>query len=381
MPIQAQTFRRHRNRIAAYLSEWIRPFLQGYAYWKAPQKPSRPDSWRRIVLLGANHIGDVLWLTPSIPTLARGFPKAEILMVTSPPAAEILAHNPYLTRVISSREPSPRLISASALRALDADAVVCYDTSAAWRFLLTALHAGIPNRAGYIHKGFSGWVTHPIALRFPQPHPAYFRDLVSQLTGIAGPDSLYPCIYPEADDQRQADEWFAQCKSDAHRLYIACFPFGRQAGANLPSQFFSQVLHQLHRHIRCHVILAGAPSDQRPLESLAAQIEAPCTVLAGTLNLRALSLILKRCAFVLTADSGPRHIANAVKAPVAFVPHRLAREVETGVYVPTELALTRPTEPDPLSPESAALLAHQILQWIPAHLTPEDAGRIHLGAS
>jgi ADP-heptose:LPS heptosyltransferase len=380
MPIQPQTFRRHRNRMAAYLSEWIRPFLQGYADWKAPQKPSRPDAWRRIVLLGANHIGDALWLTPSFPTLAQGFPKAEILLVTSPPAAEALAHNPYLTRVISSCEPPPRLIDVSTLRSLEADAVICYDTSAAWRPLLTALQAGIPHRVGYIHKGFSGWVTHPIALKFPQPHPAYFRDLVSQLTGLAGPDSLYPCIYPNASDQLQADEEFARCQSDATSLYIACFPFGRQTGANLPSPFFGQILNQLHRHLPFHVILAGSLTDQRRLERLSAQIEAPCTLMAGTLNLRALSLFLKRCAFVLTTDSGPRHIANAVKVPVVFVPNRLARGVETGVYVPTEFALTRPSETESLSPESASQLTQQILQWIPSRLTPEHAGQIHLGA-
>ena len=108
-----------------------------------------------------------------LPALAEAFPDCEWHYMASSPASEILAGNPLIKSCVSSPEmPGP------------VDVAICYNSGGYWRELIQATKGGIPNRVGYVHKGFSALVTNPIEIDHPQPYPAYFRDLIAQLTAL-----------------------------------------------------------------------------------------------------------------------------------------------------------------------------------------------------
>jgi ADP-heptose:LPS heptosyltransferase len=92
------------------------------------------------------------------------------------------------------------------------------------------------------------------------------------------------------------------------------------------------------------VVLCGGPQDASGLAALAESLPYKPTVLAGQCGLLAFASFLGRCAALLTLDSGPRHIGNAMGIPVFFARNLSHSQVEAGKYAMTETDLAPPLE-------------------------------------
>ena len=88
---------------------------------------------------------------------------------------------------------------------------------------------------------------------------------------------------------------------------------------------------------RVEIVLFGAASERTVLEEAIAGCRAPCKLLPGTLNIRALATFIGKCSAALVMDSGPRHIANAVGTPVVFGLNLIFSRVEAGRYCENEI--------------------------------------------
>jgi heptosyltransferase-2 len=358
-----EDFQRGSNYRFAFLSEALRgPLRWLAAQWCGGVPPTEPKAWRRGVILGSSHIGDVLYNTPSLPALRAGLPECQWTYVAAKAGAEALRENPFLEEVVAIEEPRDhrewmaRRRAALANRRFD----VALSYSASWADLMLAARLGIPNRVGYVHKGFSGLVTHPVAIRFPQPFPAYFRDLVCQLTGTTPETipSLRPLVYGTAEDEAAAHHLGATLGLDWNGAPIlACAVTSRQPSGIWPRDRFLASIRYVREKQPCPVIYFGAKSDAADLRELADRTGPGAHVVAGDLNLQAMVALLRRCRVALTTDSGARHLANAAGIPVVFVRNLGVRRVETGPYCETEHDMA-PTELELIPPsEQAAVFA------------------------
>ncbi len=319
------TFRYRRNSVLARCSELGAPLLRVAARLASRTRPTPPASWRRGILIGAEHIGDVLYNTASLPALAEALPACEWHFLAGPPTAAVLANNPFVKSCVTT------------LTELDhVDVAICYNSGGYWRELAAATRCGIPNRVGYIHKGFSGLVTHPIQINYPQPYPAYFRDLVAQLANRAAKWSLRPKIYPAAKDVAFADKVWSNVNL-GEKPVVACFLTSRQASGVWPARRFAETVAQLEASEDFQTVLCGTGGDAELLGSLKSEFGLRAEILAGDLDLLALCCFLEKCAVTLCPDSGPRHVANAVGTPVVFVRNLAVGKVETGAYCETEI--------------------------------------------
>ena len=64
------------------------------------------------------------------------------------------------------------------------------------------------------------------------------------------------------------------------------------------------------------IVLVGAPADQPLVRAIADAAAVPVVDLAGRTNVQELAAILRRAEIVVTADSGPAHIAAALGRPL-----------------------------------------------------------------
>jgi len=331
-PIQPATFRHSRNLAVARLSEWGSPILRAAASLFS-RSPTPAPSWRRGVLLGADHIGDVLYNTASLPVLAAAFPDCEWHYVASAPASEILAHNPFIKSCVAS----PEMLGP-------VDVAICYNSGGYWRDLIKATRRGTPNRVGYVHKGFSALVTHPIQINYPQPFPAYFRDLVAQLTVTPPTWSLRPQVFPGREDKERAMTVWQELALDPTHSVLACFVTSRQAAGVWPPEKFGAAIQQIEKARDIQTILLGAPNDLAVLEELRRSFNLTARVVAGRLPLLALVCFLKKCAAVFCPDSGSRHLTNAAGVRVFYVRNISFGKVEAGRYCETEFDLAPDVE-------------------------------------
>lgn len=368
-----EDFRQAKNYYTAVFSEVLRGPLRWFCRRLVHgAAPSPPSEWRNGLILGASHIGDVLYNTPSLSALRAGLPNCRWTYLVSGASAQVLEGNLNLDEVVSIQDPGGhrgRLKQAlAALSSRRFDVAITYAGGLSWRDLHIALALGIPNRVGYVHKGFSGLITHPIRIRFPQPYPAYFRDLVSQLTGLETPanSSLQPLVYlrPEHEQiverltQKLGIEWKKQ-------PVLACAVTSRQPTGIWPEEQFFKAIQYIRQHAPCTIIYTGAKSDAEQLNRLAARTGADTFVLAGELDLLPLVALLRRCRAALTPDSGARHLANAAGIPVVFLRNLFNRKIETGAYCDTD---------HDMSPDNLETVDHQEQEAAFAAIDPATIG-------
>lgn len=346
--LQKTHFRNARNYHLACLTELAAPALRAFSAARCG-KPTPAAHWRKGLLLGADHIGDVLYNTASLPYLRRGLPNCEWHYLAETPASQILVNNSCIREVFSPDvswktdfRGFTRLARKIASRRFDV--AICYDSGAYSSNLLLASVAGIPNRVAYTHKGLSGLATLPVSINYPQPFAAYFRDLVSQLTGIPPTWDLKPRIYETDTDREEAKALWVELGLRSDLPVVVCFVTTRQASGAWPSETFGETLRIVKQQTDAQVVLCGARSDEAILSEINQQFSLSCAINAGCTGLLPLVAFLKRCAVVLTMDSGSRHLANAAGVPVFFLRNLSFSKVEAGKYCTLETDLAPDAE-------------------------------------
>lgn len=341
----SRPFRKKANWLVAIAVELASPLLRLYARSRTgPSTP--PGQWRKALIIGDNHIGDLLYRSASLVHLKAGLPGCELHYLAAPGSSQVLEGNPALASILPwLRSDSPLDLSPehfAALREMHFDAALSTNCIKYWPELLLALRLGIPNRSGYTYKGFSGWVTSPIPIQYPRPYPIYFRDYVAALTSRPASWPPRPVIHTNARDESDAEALWSALELSRHAHVTACFMTSRQPTGLWPVQKFGETLAALKRKIQTHILLCGAASDAETLARVDRDFSLQASVIAGTLSIRALCCFLRRVSVVFSTDSGPRHIANAANVPVVFIRNVWSNAIETGVYVDTETDICPP---------------------------------------
>jgi ADP-heptose:LPS heptosyltransferase len=343
---QRKSFKKRGNHLLAVFSELLAPALRLGAQLAVPQKPAPASEWRRALIVGEMHIGDLLYRSCSLAQLKRGLPRCGFYYLAADGASEVLAGNPALAEILPLRN-SDRIFDLKTggwerLRELRFDAILCTSAVRAWPEILFAMKLGIPNRAAYAHRGLSGLITHPVYPRHPQSFPGYFRDMVSALTGQPPDWPLRPVVYPNPIDREQAEKLWVELGYKPSEKVIACFVTARHAVGMWPVEWFGEVLQTVQKNCGCRIVLCGANGDKDKLQELRRQFNLSAELNPGLLGLKAMVVFLSKCRLTLTQDSGPRHLSNAAGIPVVFPRNTYVEAVETGRYCETETDLVPP---------------------------------------
>lgn len=326
-------FRRSHNWMAASLLEFATPVLKSYARWQTG-RPTPATTWRRGLLAGAHHIGDILYRTSSLPQLAQTLPDCDWDIIAPWPSSELLENNPHIQNCWN---PPTSASDINKLSSRNYDVLLAYDTVQYGTTLNLGIRLGIPNRVAHTHKGLRGWVTYPCPIRHPQPYPAYFRDMVEHMAGKKFTEDLRPRVYTQPVHREKAREILAQNHMDNGNFFVM-FISSRQPSGVCPTSTMIACMKQLLQAMPMPVVLAGAKSDERVLREAAKHLPVR-DIWAGSLPLMVLVECLRQARFVLTTDSGPRHLANAAGTPVAFPRNIFFHPREAGCYLTSELDL------------------------------------------
>ena len=339
-------FRDVGRYMTAVASELASPLLRSYASRRARRDATKPGEWRRGLILGSGHIGDVLYRTCSLDQLCTGLPDCRWTYLTTPNGAEILHGNPAIADILAhNRETAVDYLpphSAREIRDRDFDVVLCTDSIKHHEALWLSTTLGIPNRVAFVQKGFSGFATFPV--RTPRMSwPAEIRSMVSAVTGTTDTSALRPKVCLSGDDRAAAiREWNSLACPDASMTVVASIA-SRQTIGVFPGSLFVKILRAvLERVPDARIVLTGAAGELSSLETVAAEIGPSTSVRAGTMSLRALTAFLALCDAFVGADSGPRHLANAAGIPVFFVRNLAVPEIEAGRYCDSEQDIAPP---------------------------------------
>lgn len=352
MPDRAQ-FRDTHRYLAAVATELAAPALRVYARHRVRGTATPPQEWRTGVILGAAHIGDVLYRTCSLDALHTGLPHCRWSYATSTVGAELLRGTPAVADVMTV--PADAGDAVDLLRSRAFDVALCTDNIEHHRALALALRAGIPNRVAFGSKGFSALATISVPTTRAS-WPAQIRSMVQAVTGRSDAWPLRPRVHLDAADAAQADAlWRTLPHPDAALTIVAAVTTRQAIGAFPPSLFSAILRSALVMEPEARVLLTGSDADRAVVDAVARDLGDRAVTIAGALPVRATIALFERAHAFLGSDSGPRHMANAAGIPVFFVRNMAVPEIEAGRYCETEFDLAPPGQYLPPAANRAAL--------------------------
>jgi lipopolysaccharide heptosyltransferase I len=122
---------------------------------------------------------------------------------------------------------------------------------------------------------------------------------------------------------------------------IALLPGARWENKRWPAQHFHELVGELSmRHHELHFTILGSKTDSPLAHAISSAAPEACLDLTGRTSLPQMIEVIRKCAAVITNDTGPMHIAAALGKPVVgiFGP---TNPLRTGPYGQVEHALQR----------------------------------------
>lgn len=264
--------------------------------------------YRNILIIKPGAVGDLLQLTPVLRALKGKFPQARIsLMVGSAATAAMFRYNPYLqeTVIYDRRSEHRSLLSFLRLwRQLHDrryDLVVNYQRSNLKAWLLAL--AAFPCRILVYHKARNRTV-----------HAVLNHLEVLAPLGVVSPDHDLD-LFLGAEEEEFADRVFAETGLKGQTV-VALNPGASHQVNRWGTKQFAELADLLAARLGARSIIIGASGD----EALAAEITLAARsnplVLTGKTTILQLGAVLKRCNVLVSGDTGPMHVATAVRTRV-----------------------------------------------------------------
>jgi heptosyltransferase-2 len=286
---------------------------------------------KRILVRGPNWLGDAVMCEPALRGLRKLFPDVQIALLVKPAVADLFVGHPALTRVLTYDTKgrhaglSGKWALAGQLRRQGFDLAVLFQNAFEAAFL--TFLAGVPRRYGYATDGRSLLLSDPVAApdRRTLVHQVrYYWELLKPLGLTGDPSAPELVVFPE-EEQAMAGR-FAQGGLTATDVVVGINPGSTYGGAKrwLPERY-AEVTEQLCRTIResreqqVSVVIFGAKGEEHLGQEIAARLSSRSLVLSGATTIRELMAAVKRCAMLLTNDTGPMHIASAFQVPVVAI--------------------------------------------------------------
>lgn len=272
---------------------------------------------KRMLIVNVNWVGDVLFSTPFIRAVREANPGAHIACLLHPRCAEMLEGNPRLDEIIVYDEEGRHrglLGKASlvlALRRKRFDTAFLLHRSYT-KALITFL-AGIPERIGYPTKGRGRLLTKTVEAPDEARHKVeYFLD-IARGAGIRPNDTSYEFVFGEAD-REFVDGLLSGEGIDSKDTVVVLCPGGNWDPKRWPKENFARLGDLLAEKAGIRIVISGAPKDVGLAKDIQGMMKARAAVTAGRTTLKQLGALLARAGLVVANDSGPMHMAVAVKA-------------------------------------------------------------------
>jgi predicted lipopolysaccharide heptosyltransferase III len=272
-------------------------------------------NFKRILIINLAFIGDVLLSTPVARALSAAFPGAAIDMMVTPLTAPIARGNPYIKDVIEYDKRGKHKRFRELLHLIGQVRARRYDLAVATNFAprgaMLAWAAGIPTRVGYDAQHAGLFLTRAAAAkRTAVRHEAEnYLDVLGPL-GITTADTSLALAINPLDAAALGGK---VRRSPGKKLVLIC-PAGSYRHKSWTNHGYVALIQALSPVADCCLI--GGQAEGPLLEQINRKAADVAQVYPGTLTLGELAALTKEADLVVTVDTAPLHIAQAVGTPV-----------------------------------------------------------------
>lgn len=279
----------------------------------------------QILILRLSAIGDVLHATPVARELKKLQPNAHITWMVSPPADKLLAENPDIDEVLVwDRRPLDKAFASfdlptayrelkkarALLKARNFDLVL--DIQGLFLTGLLARLSGAKRRIG-IHERHEGnpFFMSEMAPNIESPHKV-LRYLSALMPLGFDLKNFTPGLTLNLPESLKgfAENFWQEHGIDPQRPILMVTIRTTWPDKNWEPENFGKALKDLPEHVQ--IVFCGAPSDEVFIKEAQAQMNRTSISIAGQTSLLELAALLQSAALLLSCDTGPLHIADAI---------------------------------------------------------------------
>jgi ADP-heptose:LPS heptosyltransferase len=273
-----------------------------------------PTRIERILLIQLRRLGDVVLSTALLDDLHRALPNASIDMLVGRHAAPLVAGHPLIRKRIVL-EDLGTLGTARLVRAANYDAV--FDIQGSTRTAMITRASGAPLRVGWKVRASPVAYTHALARSGAPEYVVRRRRRLLELAGIPVGDSLPRIALTDRERlQGEADLRSAGAPPAGHRVAFALVT--SSPARDWPLEKFARLGDALlDRGITPIVLSAGAPpAIVARMHSLCPRaIIIPALESDRDREMRRFLGVIASCDVLLSGDTGPAHMADALGVP------------------------------------------------------------------
>ena len=277
----------------------------------------------RILLTRTDRIGDVVLSTPAIKAVRDKYPDAHIAFMVRPYAKDLTFDNPYLDEVIiydkygKHKSLLNTILFALNLRKKKFDlAIMLHPTN---RVHLIAFLAGIPERIGYDRKlAFLLTKKTPHAKQEGKKHELDYTLELLEAAGIQAKDKeLFVPLHEE--NVLKAEKLLSEHHVGNDVTLVAVNPGASCASKRWPAGNFAEISDKLAEKYKARILLISDSANREFADKMAAKMKYEPVNLAGRTSVGDMAALISKCKLFISNDSGPVHIASAVKVPVISI--------------------------------------------------------------
>jgi ADP-heptose:LPS heptosyltransferase len=326
--------------------------------------PAAPPTYRRILLIRTDRVGDLVLSTPAIASFRRSWPEARIEALVTDYTEPVMRYNPDVDAVhVLARSATGRASRVRARRlGVGADLVVALAPRTLDYRLAFATHS--PRRIGYVYR--RRYLSRAAAIffltdyciseadpeladRYPDRPVAHEVQQVQALVSLAGGDSFTDELVLKVGDEDRA---FAAAHAPWGAIALNLSPRWF-----LPNFGYEATLELIRRlaALRRDLVVTYGNDVPDAAARLRDAVHAPNVLWLGNLPLLQWAAALAQCDVVVTVDTGATHVASAVGTPVVVVFEREYYRLSSQEWAPWKVPNALLSKPPPRANANALI--------------------------
>ena len=284
---------------------------------------------RNILVIDFGQLGDVVMSLPALAAIRERFPRARITVAAGKPGAEVIEMSGCADATISVDRVGLRdgfkplsvlrvFQVVKDLRSRKFDFVI--DLHSFSETNLMGFLSGAPKRLFSRRPGRSL----DFLANFSPPPPIDRNDPKEHLTdrylavliplGIRDARRI-PHIIPRPADDREIDRLLRTAKGDADAPVIGLYPGSGHISRRWPLEKFAELADCLIRNDKVRIVIFTGPEERAMLRQVRDMFP-PASVILDRLRIPELLAAQARLSVFVSNDTGPMHLAAAVRAPI-----------------------------------------------------------------
>ena len=274
---------------------------------------------KRIVVTFLMHLGDVILTTPFLEVLRRLAPDSHITYVVDKKLSDVVRYSPYVDDIIEvDKKGKDDSLSAlwkmgRTIHKTHPDVVINLHPNERTSFLAFAI--GAPITVGMSHFLFRPFLTKVTRLDRRNLHAA--RMYVNVLEQLGAHHTEEQGLHIElCEAWKEKAKAFYEAAGLAKDQSLIGFNIGSAVKEKRwPGNRFAEVADYF-AGLGYGIVFFGGPMDEELVQDAVQYMKTTPIIATGKFSIGELAAAMKRCAVIITNDSGPMHVAVSQKVPV-----------------------------------------------------------------